>query len=380
VDWQPSEPIIHRNGIERMPTAVQKDDKVWLFWEHYEPAAGATDGKWRIDVSVRQGDRLNSQWSPPAVFSSLGPDSRSPAAATDGDGIWVFWVEQGSAGWHIAYDHNDGQKWLDSPVSLIDTPTEPRLRHDLFAFIHPSLDRPRIWLFWAWQDSIGQAGEMRWTIAYRSKASLRPDLNDWSPTQTLTRTATASHDREPCAILAEDGSSIELFWSSNAIDGWTIWHATLDTATQVLTSPVQVKATAYTNRAPLAVRTQTHTLLAYRSNESLTHISDIYGSTRTRDFRFSGSTTVDTRNRAKLSLRGEFEDFQTYTWDAGQNGLRTSDNRIAGDTVGIYLQPTTGRLSQIAGATSRIEEGLNEFMPVSERAVLILPAHLRVRT
>ena len=102
-------------------------------------------------------------------------------------------------------------------------------------------------------------------------------------------------------------------------------------------------ATPYANRAPLAIETSTGTLLAYRSNESLPHVSSVYGATRTLDTRYGGTTTVDTRNTAKLALRGQFEDFQTYTCDSGQNGVRSNDDRIARDTIGVYPDARSDR-------------------------------------
>jgi hypothetical protein len=111
------------------------------------------------------------------------------------------------------------------------------------------------------------------------------------------------------------------------------------------------------------------TLLIYRSSESLRYVSALYGATESVDFRYAGSTTVDTRNTARLALRGSFDDPQTYVYDAGSQGLRTNDDWYARDTVGVFLpagtdEPTISRLNRV----------LREFMPLTDRAVFIKEA------
>ena len=90
-----------------------------------------------------------------------------------------------------------------------------------------------------------------------------------------------------------------------------------------------------------------------------------YGATETVDFRYSGSITVDTRHTAKLALRGRFDDFGTYIYDAGRGGVRTNDDWYARDTVGVYIA------AMDAKDISRLNEVLEEFMPVTDRAVFI---------
>ena len=115
------------------------------------------------------------------------------------------------------------------------------------------------------------------------------------------------------------------------------------------------------------------TLLAYRSNESLAYTSGVFGATQTLDARYAGATTADTRNTAKLALRGKFDDFLTYTYDAGQSGVRTNDDRIARDTIGLYLTPDISDPAQIKAMISRLANVLADFMPITERAVFITP-------
>ena len=91
------------------------------------------------------------------------------------------------------------------------------------------------------------------------------------------------------------------------------------------------------------------------------------------DARYNGATSVDTRNASKIALKGQFVDFLTYTYDAGTNGVRTSNDRVARDTIGLYLTPDTVDPNQIKAQVSRLASALGDFLPVSERAVFITP-------
>ena len=123
----------------------------------------------------------------------------------------------------------------------------------------------------------------------------------------------------------------------------------------------------------MPVDTQAGTLLVHRSNQSLDRASTVYGATRTLDHRYAGTTTVDTRATGKLALRGALEDFQTYTYDAGTGETRTNDDRIARDTVGLYLTPDTTDPAEIAAVVARLDGVLPDFLPATGRAVFITP-------
>jgi hypothetical protein len=165
-----------------------------------------------------------------------------------------------------------------------------------------------------------------------------------------------------------------LFWSSSRNGGWALFDATLNIGTLVWGAAVPVTANSpFPQRAALAVDTGAGTLLAFRSNQSLQYVSSVYSATQTIDTRYGGTTTVDTRNAAKMALRGAIDDFQTYVYDAGQNGVRTNNNRIARDTIGLYLTPDIADPAQIQALVSRLANVLAEFMPISERAVFITP-------
>jgi hypothetical protein len=309
-----------------------------------------------------------------SVLADAAVDHRLPAAALDSTGgVWVFWLERAGSGWQVRYNRHDGVQWqLNTPATLpLDGGQDPRVEDDLFLLCHPTSATQRLWLFWSRHEPGGLPGQTRWTVAYRIKQGLDPNAADWSPVRLLPKAGAGSyHDREPAPTLAA-GGNIELFWSSTQKGGWSIWSNTLNIGTLKWGTALQVTRSPYSERAPLAIATSGGTLLAYRSNESLTYSSAVYGATHTLDVRYAGAITVDTGNASKIALRGQFEDYIAYTYDAGENGVRTNDDRIARDTVGLYLSPNIADPDQIIAMISRLSNVLSGFMPITERAVFI---------
>jgi len=232
---------------------------------------------------------------------------------------------------------------------------------------HPSSSDKRLWPFWAREEPGGPPGQSRWAVVYRTKQGLDPTAADWSAVRPLPRDASA-HDRQPAPLLAA-GGDLELFWSSTRAGGWRIFRATLDVGALTWGPAEQITAGPASARGPLAVDAGAGVLLAFRSNQSVAYASATYGATHTLDHRYAGTTTVDTRATDKLALRGSFEDIQTYVYDTG----RTNQDRIARDTVGLYLTPDTSDPGEIAATVSRLDGVLSEFMPVTGRAVFITP-------
>jgi hypothetical protein len=369
--WQPSTPVVDHAGIDKHPAAAIQDNRLWLFWENYNPAPSGSDAKWQIRVRTRTGNSLSSS----TVFGSSSTSRRMPAAAVDATGgLWLFWSEQTALGWSIKYNRHDGAQWLANPVDLpADAGVDPRVESDLRVVVHPTSVNQRIWLFWSRHEPGASAGQTRWTVAWRIKQGFDPAAADWSVVRTLPKAAASDHDREPSPVFAA-GGNVELFWASSRKGGWTLWRAVLDIGTLTWGAPQQLTNTPYSNRAPVAADIGAGTLLVYRSNESLAYRSAVYGATKTLDTRYGGTTTVDTRNSAKLALRGKFEDFQHYIQDSGNNGARTNDDRIARDTIGLFLTPAAGADAATIQATiSRLANVLAAFMPITQRAVFITP-------
>ncbi|MEV6871427.1 hypothetical protein [Amycolatopsis sp. NPDC051128] len=358
--WQPSRPVVDRPGIDKHPSAALAGTKLWLFWQSYDPAQKI----WRIWFTIRTG----ATFSAPAVFGDVATERRMPSAVADNTGgVWLFWLEAGQ----LRYNRNDGTNWqLTTPGTLpLDAGAPPRVEDDLFVLFHPTSTTQRLWLFWARQDPGGPPGQTRWNVVYRIKAGLDPAASDWSPIRPLPK-AGAHHDRQPAALVGGDGN-LEVFTSSTQNGGWTVVRTPLAIGPLTWGTAQQVVPGPFARRAPLPVDTGAGTLLVFRTNQSLTYPSDTFGATRILDDRYAGTTTFDTGNTAKTALRGKYEDFQTYTYDAGHGGTRTNDDRVARDTVGLYLTPDTADPAEIKAALSRLAGELAGFIPVTARAVFI---------
>jgi len=367
IGWSPSTPAVRGEPMVKYPAAASQGDGLWLFWRAYQPDAG----RWRIDHRIRAA----GDWSPVETFPQAGPDARQPCALTDESGqLWLFWVELDGGRWQVRYNvrtHGDwaqGVPWTMPPHGADD----PRVEGDLFALAQPWDPQRKLWLFWIRREPAATPGQTRWRIVYRFKAGLNPgNSGDWSELRTLPTPNLDHDDREPSALARADGS-IELFWSSTRDGSWSIWRSTLDPASNTWTEPERVTINATSQRGPLSVRFGTRTLVIYGGNDSLPYASPVYTATQTLDTRYGGSTTVDSRNLAKNALRGRFEDFQAYIYDAGRQGVRTNASWYARDTVGIYLTPSTENPELIQRNQRLLEGALQPFLPIQTRAVFII--------
>jgi phage tail-like protein len=370
--WQPSGPVVDRTGIDKHPSAAITGDRLWLFWQGYDPDQPAPDRIWRIWFTVRTG----GVFAAPAVFGDPATERRMPTAvADDAGGLWLFWLESINGTWEVRYNRHDGTAWqLADPQTLPpDAGQPPRVEDDLFVLVRPGTATKRLWLFWARHEPGGPPGQTRWSVVYRIKQGLDPTAADWSPIRALPKTGTGGYyDRQPAGLVVA-GGNLDVYVSSTQNGGWTVVRNALAAGPLTWGAPQQVVAGPYARRGPLAVDTPAGTLLMFRSNQSLTYASASFGATRILDDRYAGTTTVDTGWTAKLALRGTYEDFQTYTYDAGHDGKRTNDDRIARDTVGLYLTPGSNDPAEIKDTLSRLAGELPGFLPVTTRAVFITP-------
>jgi phage tail-like protein len=413
--WSPSLPLTKRTDlIDKHPTACLLGDSLWLFWDAYDPQMGKSQLHYRTKAR-------NADWSPIQPLSfARGADAdayrREPTAVVDRLGqIWLFWLERNSRGWQLKYNRNrqDGTVLVSStPLSfpLEGDGNDPRVDADPFVLFQPAGDSTpeRLWLFWARRVPIpDRSPQTRWEIAYRIATGLDPAaftwIHSWSPQHLDHRTVDFTttpidtsyrtwyvnrplewgpvqtlsppddHDeREPAALLDANGD-VELFWSSNRDRSWSIWHSTFNPNADSWSPPAQITGTLYSQRAPLPYDSPTAgTQLLYRANESVAYQSGVYRATRTVDFRYAGATTVDSRNTAKNRLRGQFRDFQTYTFDTGRDGQGGDQNWYARGAVGIYLTPTSEDPEAITRNRQVIQNVLRQFLPLQVRPVLII--------
>ena len=385
-DWAPSKPLVDRGGLDRHPAVARQGDTLWLFWDSCDQ-----EGRdWRIEFRSLSGD----EWSAigpvkgqPSPFGTQEAERRSPTAAEDPDGgLWLFWLERVERSWRVRFNRHDGAAWqLDPAAGFPLEGADPRVESDLFLMAHPSDPIQRLWLFWARREAAADPGQTRWSLFYRVKGGFDPSLDsDWSAVQTLAKADADDQEREP-ALLVDSAGNLEVFLASNRDGSWSVWRNTLGiagvakvadlsahawnpAAAEAVTSP------PFSERCPLAVAEGDGALLFYRSNRSLHYDSQVYGALRTIDSRYAGATTVHVRNSAKLALRGELEDFATYTYDTG----REEDDWYARDTLGVYLAPDTFDPDKIARGVQRIQRVLREFIPATDRTVMVTRPELHM--
>lgn len=364
--WSPSRPLTNRSQLDKHPSAANHGGTIWLFWDTWSD----TERRWCIAYSILE----NGAWSSPEAPWEGRTEQRDPCAATDDQGgLWLFWRERDGARWDLKYNRHDGADWelpVASPGSFRGSGADPQVDGDVFVRFHPTDPTRRLWVFWGRSEPISPTAR-RWRIAYRTKADLDPATWNWSTVATLPVVDPEASDREPALVWDPDGNP-ELFWASNRDRSWSVWRSKLDLGALSWESPEALTGNPFSQRAPFAATVNGRTLLFYRSNASLSYPSALYKATTTRDSRYAGCTTVDTRNVTKISLRGQYEDFQTYTYDVGRNGNRTAGDWYARDTVGIYLTPDTEDPTLIQRNRELIEGILKQFLPIQVRTVFII--------
>jgi len=365
-EWSPSRPLSEGARARRHPSAVLHGGTLRVFWDVYDPESRT----WGIEHASLADD---GTWTVGAPLWNDDVERRHPCAAVDGTGtLWLVWQEKTGGRWRLRFDRRDDDAWALPEAGELsrDGGADP------FVLFHPGDAARPLWVFWS-RRVADAAGQTRWEIAYRVKGGLAPAAGEWSEVRVLPRPAGAD-DREPAACVDADGR-VELFWSGCRDRSWSVWRSALDAA-GTWGPATAVTGNPYSDRAPLPVPLGDRTLLLYRSNRSLEYASSVYGATRTLDARYAGSTTVDTRNAAKLGMRGRFDDFQSYTYDTGAGGRRDDRNWYARDTVGIYLTPETEDPKLLERSRGILQQALRQFFPVQVRAVLVIePAAYRER-
>jgi phage tail-like protein len=365
--WAPSQPLPQTPHTDNQhPAAARAGGTPWVFWVEHD----ATTGSARLVSSLWNGSR----WSEPEPLPFAAVDPRAPSAIVDHVGnVWLFWLERVGQGRQLRYSRHDGAAWGAPLTFPLDAGAGPRVEADPFVLFDAV--STRIWVLWS-RATVLAGDQTRREIAWRVKSNADFDAAGWSGVNVLPRPAGADyHDREPAARLDAAGR-LELYFSSNrGAQGYGVWRSVLtDAATNTWDAAQGITQGPYAQHAPLAVPAGDDTWLIYRSNESLSYPSAVYGATVSTDFRYAGSTTADVRNADKIGLRGAFEDFATYTYDAGPPGGRGNDDWYARDTVGLYLEADTLDAGRVSAGIERLRGVLGEFMPITDRAVFITAA------
>jgi hypothetical protein len=362
--WAPSEPLARTGAAASDPTIVEQGAVLWVFWAVFDEAVGAGWLEYRT--------RESGVWSAVDRVPGTGPRPCRPWAVVDDAGLlWLFWVERDERRPRLRYSRHAAGVW-GAPIDFpLDAGADPRVEAEAFVLFHPTAaPARRFWVFWARQEPAAAPDQTRWTLAYRTRAVTAPDDTGWSAVEVLSALPPAFHDREPAASVAP-GGNVELFFSSTRDGSWSLWTRMLDLATETWSAPQAVTGGPHSQRDPLPLRAGTETWLFHRANEPRTYRSQVYGATETVDRRDAGSTTAHTANAGKLALRGGFDDFTTYTYDTGPAGGRGDEDRIARDTIGLFVAPGTLDPAAIAAGIARVRQVLGEFMPLTDRAVFV---------
>ncbi len=367
--WTPSSPIPGQQGVNKHPAAVMHNGRLLLFWTVHDPAKRT----WRIEQRAWR----NNAWvalSDDRPLPASEEDRRTPGAIVDADNsLWLFWMEKTGNQWRLKYSRKSGNDW-GAPVDFPpENGMDPRVEADPFVLFHP--EDKEIWVFWARQEAAPDDGRVpekmrakdqtRWTIVCRKTASLDGGKAEWGNVEVLSPAPPPYHDREPAACVSPAGA-VELYWSSNRDQSWSVWQA--EYSDRSWSPAKQVTRNQYSQRQPAAVRIADATVLIYRSDESVQYTSSLYGATRTQDGRYAGSTAVDAINASRISMAGRYDDVLAYTYDAEKG----EQDWYARDAVGIYLTPNTDNPDLITQGQKLIANALERFLPVRVRPVFII--------
>lgn len=364
--YSSSKPLTNRTGLDdRHPSAVVWGNSPWIFWDSYD----VTNSVWHINYCYRSG----SKWSSIYTFGDVETERKTPAVVVDrDDNLCLFWLERNGTSWQMKYKRFSIADGEPNPTNsiIMGNGTASGKESDLFALFDDA--RQNLFIFWAYKDPIGGTAQTRWQIAYQAKEGTDPGVLNWSGVQVLPKATSDYNDREPAAMINVDGN-LELFWSSDQDGSWSIWRSVWNIGANNWEAAEQIIKTPYSQRDPLPILLDAGTWLVCHSNESVPYSSTVYGATKTLDARYAGCTTVDTHNATKLALREQYEDFQTYTYDTGQQGIPTDEDWYRRDTIGLYLDPDTDERELIVYNQHLIKGVLKEFLPIQVRPVFIIP-------
>lgn len=382
--WTGSGPVVSRPGVDQEPAAAIQPDAFWLFWTAYDERAG----RWRIDFRTQAAGHWSEIQTLQAGTDDIA-ERRAPAALVDATGtLWLFWLERSSTGWKLRYNCFTGRPWVPTADAAKDFPddgrTDPRVESSVSVLFRPPRSGDpaaafrRIWVLWSRRERVPDAPEQtRWRVVSRFKNDTDPSVvSDWGPLAALPVEDERHHDHEP-SVLVDAQGNLTAFWSSTRDGSWSIWQASIDVTTHTWGPPTAVTGPPFSDRSPLAFDLAGEVVLAFRSTRSVSYRSAMYQATTTSDRRYSGSPTLRTTNTAQIALRGNYEDFTTYTYDAGPPGGRTDADWYAQDTIGIYPKTGTADRAAVAAGRDRLRQTLLEFLPATNRAVLMVPARDR---
>jgi phage tail-like protein len=368
-EWTPSQWFAGAGAdgcMDKDPVAVLQDKTLWVFWNHYEPASD------RWTIHYRQ--LSEGQWTEIAVLDDIipggGGSKENPRAVVDRNNrLWLFWRERVNGRYRLIYQRHDNNKWEDDPPEEFpdDGGENPRVDEAPFVLyysFYAMVQQDYILVCWNRKRAIPGGGRGCHETVFRKKTGIDKIKTGWGTVETLPKDPLARdyHDADPAAVYEGPGR-IRLYWSSTRDSGWRLWQIKLeDIAGAGLDTAEPVLQDTYSNRAPLPLSIEGTASLVYRSNRNI----------RSGDFRRAGSTTPDARNSGKTALAGQYEDFQTYTYDSRRNTNMSGNYRYNRNAIGFYLDPDTGEQQEIDEKLEAVKGFLKRFLPIQTRAVFYM--------
>ncbi len=375
-EWSAGSPLARGQDQlwQRHPSAINFKGEPLVFWDVYDSAKPS----WFIEARLYR----NGEWTPLTVFDDRNPerpDRRSPHAVVHDGNVWLFWQERLETGWHLRYlktptldELKQAEDFPDIRLSPQDGQlVDPKVEEDFFAVSDP-VNKQWLRVFWVSRVTQGQSPSSQPSRKTRRQLFQRiHDGTRWSPFEQTPNGGDAD-DREPFAVASGTDGKLELWWSSNRSGSGSIWRSELDRAINQWSPPLPVTSGLYDQRTPVLLSNGEDTLLFFRSTEAILRTSQTDSATYTLDTRYSGCTTLDTRNRQRIGAIKKFEDFSSYTYDTGHSGQPDISTWYSRNTVGIYLRATSDNPAQIETKRQLAAEFLQGFLPIQVRLVFFI--------
>jgi hypothetical protein len=260
---------------------------------------------------------------------------------------------------------------------------DPKVEEDFFAVSDP-VNKQWLRVFWVRRVKVKRTQGQSPTNqpSRKTRRQLFQRIHDgkrWSDFKWTPHGGGDADDREPFAVASgTDGKKLELWWSSNRSGSASIWRSELDSAKNRWLPPQPVTSGLYDQRTPVLLNNGADTLLFYRSTEAILRTSQTDSATYTMDTRYSGCTTLDTRNRQRIGAFKKFEDFTSYTYDTGPSGKPNNSTWYGRNTVGIYLRANLDDPALIETKRQLAAEFLQGFLPIQVRLVFIIETPIAV--
>jgi phage tail-like protein len=316
-----------------------------------------------IDLSLSSAASKLGFGTPPPVPPASIDETEASAFEDPAGNLWLFWSSRRAGPWNIWYSALSEAGWAN-PKQLTTGPLTDR---EPAALIDSASGR--IWAFWSRRKENGL-----WNIFSRNTTTLdfnAQTLDSWTKADEFLPAPADFDNREPAAVVTSAGN-LEVYFSSDRANGWNIWSRPI--AEIVQGADTAVTSGQFTRRTPAPLLLAPGVIhLWFRSNETMEHVSSLYPSAVTVDARYAGSTTADTRNPTRLSLRGNIQDIQHYTYETQLADPQLEAARLySRDTIGVFLTPDTHDEQLIIRSRTLIGSVLRNFLPIQTRVVFVI--------